>query len=201
MGKTDDLAGLSLEELWTLFPIFLTEHNPEWSAWFEEEKSRLEHFLPMDRIRRIDHIGSTSIETIWAKPIVDILVEMKPEADTPLKQEAAPFCREIKILLEQNGYICMSEDGDRLSFNKGYTPAGFAERVFHLHLRKDGDHDELYFRDYMCGHPDAAKEYEELKLRLWKQYVQDRDAYTQGKTELVTIYTETARKIYAGRYE
>lgn len=190
MEKADDLRELSLEELWALFPIFLTEHDPQWSGWFEEEKCSLEHFLPLDRIKRIAHIGSTSVETIRAKPIVDILVEMKPGKE-----------RETKELLEQNGYICMSEDGDRLCFNKGYTPAGFAERVFHLHLRAVGNHDELYFRDYMRGHPEAAKKYETLKLRLWKQYEHNRDAYTQGKTELVKEYTEKARKIYGGRYE
>ena len=49
----------------------------------------------------------------------------------------------------KNGYICMSQSENRLSFNKGYTENGFAERTFHLHLRYAGDNNELYFRDYL----------------------------------------------------
>ncbi len=85
---------------------------------------------------RINHIGSTTISSIWAKPIIDILVEVPKECELA----------RIKDLLIKNGYICMSKSADRLSFNKGYTENGFAEKVFHLHLRYIGDNDELYFR-------------------------------------------------------
>lgn len=95
----------------------------------------------------------------------------------------------VRTILEQNGYVCMSEKEDRLSFNKGYTPKGFAERVYHLHLRQDGDNDELYFRDYLRDYPDVAKDYEALKLGLWKQYEHDRDAYTDSKGGFVRKYT------------
>ena len=88
----------------------------------------------------------------------------------------------------------MSQSKKRLSFNKGYTENGFADRVFHLHLRYAGDNDELYFRDYLIEHPDVAKEYEKLKLELWKKYEHNRDAYTEAKTEFVRKYTEKARK-------
>lgn len=88
----------------------------------------------------------------------------------------------------------MSDSGERASFNQGYTESGFAEKVFHLHLRLAGDHDELYFRDYMNAHPEAAKEYEALKLRLWKEYEHDRDEYTRQKTEFVRNYTELGKK-------
>lgn len=67
---------MSLEELWQLFPIFLTEHKTFWSEWFEEEKSILEKILPQNQRTRISHVGSTFITNIWAKPIVDILVEI-----------------------------------------------------------------------------------------------------------------------------
>lgn len=94
----------------------------------------------------------------------------------------------------------MSQSKNRLSFNKGYTETGFAEKVFHLHLRYAGDHDELYFKDYLIEYPEAAKEYEELKLMLWKKYEHNRDAYTNAKTELVKKYTEKARILYGKRY-
>ena len=100
----------------------------------------------------------------------------------------------VSDVLESHGYICIKiESDDRRSFNKGYTPEGFAEKVFHLHLRREGDNDEICFCDYLNDHPDIAKEYEELKLKLWKKYEHDRDAYTDQKTEFVRKYTEIAK--------
>ena len=185
------LEEMSLEELWQLFPIFLREHQDEWKDWYEEERLRLLSFLSANQLVRISHIGSTSLETIWAKPIVDILLEIPKEADMAVMRD----------LLLQNGYLLMSESQGRMSFNKGYTPSGFAERVFHLHLRYEGDHDELYFRDYLQEHPAVAEDYEKLKLSLWKQYEHNRDAYTEAKTDFIKNYTEEAKKLYGRRYE
>ncbi|MEZ7555816.1 GrpB family protein [Streptococcus sp. 27098_8_134] len=185
------LEEMSLEELWQLFPIFLREHQAEWKDWYEEERLQLLSFLSANQLVRISHIGSTSVETIWAKPIVDILLEIPKETDMAVTRD----------LLLQNGYLLMSESQGRMSFNKGYTPSGFAERVFHLHLRYEGDHDELYFRDYLQEHPAVAEDYEKLKLSLWKQYEHNRDAYTEAKTDFIKNYTEKAKKLYGRRYE
>ena len=185
------LEEMSLEELWQLFPIFLREHQDEWKEWYEEERLRLVSFLPEHQIVRLTHIGSTSIETIWAKPIVDILLEIPKAADMAVMRD----------LLLQNGYLLMSESQGRMSFNKGYTPSGFAERVFHLHLRYEDDNDELYFRDYLQEHPAVAKDYEKLKLSLWKQYEHNRDAYTDSKTDFIKKYTKEAKRLYGRRYE
>ena len=96
-------------------------------------------------------------------------------------------------MLVKNGWVCMAGGETRLSFNKGYTPEGFAQRVFHLHLRFAGDADELLFRDYLRAHPEIAKEYEALKLSLWKPYEHDRDGYTAAKTLFVEKVTAAAR--------
>ncbi len=188
MGKK--LSEMSLIELWQLFPIYLTEHNASWAAWYAEEEVILAARLPAKWINRISHIGSTAIKGIWAKPIIDILVEVTPEADL----------HPLKPILEKVGYLCMSESSDRLSFNKGYSESGFAERVFHLHLRKAGDNDELYFRDYLNAHPDVATEYEKLKLSLWKPNEHDRDGYTEGKTAFVNEQTRKAKIEFQNRY-
>lgn len=182
------LSEMSLEELWQLFPIFLTEHRDCWHDWYAEEKALVRPLLPPQA--KIHHIGSTAVKSIWAKPIVDILAEVPEEYDLS----------DIKASLVSNGYICMAQSTDRLSFNKGYTENGFAERVFHLHLRYDGDNDELYFRDYLNEFPDAAGRYEQLKLELRKRYENDRDGYTNAKTDLVKKYTSEARARYGNRY-
>lgn len=175
------LSEMTLEELWQLFPIFLTEHKPYWTDWYNDEVKQIKSILPSNTIYH--HVGSTAIKDIWAKPIIDILIvvksvrQLKDTADT----------------LQKNGYIVMSENNIRVSLNKGYTENGFAERVFHLHIRLENDIDEIYFRDYLNTHPDIAKEYEKMKLRLWKEYEHNRDAYTDAKAEFVQKYTDLAK--------
>jgi GrpB-like predicted nucleotidyltransferase (UPF0157 family) len=185
------LSEMTLEELWELFPIFLTEHQLCWDSWYHEELCNLQQLLPARDIVRISHIGSTAVKLIWAKPIVDILVETTPDSDW----EA------VKNKLLQGGYLCMLENNRQISLNKGYTENGFAEKVYHLHLRREGDNDELYFRDYLLDHLQAAKAYEELKLNLWKKYEHNRDAYTESKTDFIQKYTREARKLYGRRYD
>lgn len=181
---------MTLEELWELFPIILSEHKSCWGHWYEEEKQNIMSLLH-DEILRISHIGSTAINSIMAKPIIDILVEIPKNVSMA----------DIKKKLADSGYICMWEGENRKSFNKGYTDKGFAEKVFHLHLRYYGDNDELYFRDYMNDHPALAKEYEKLKISLRKKYEHNRDAYTQAKTAFISKYTQSAKIKYVNRYE
>lgn len=143
------------------------------------------------KIIRISHIGSTAVNGIWAKPIIDILVEISHDESMPAVIELITKC----------GFIKMSESEGRVSFNRGYTENGFADKVYHLHLRFAGDNDELYFRDYLNDNPRIAKEYERLKLSLWHQFEHDRDGYTQAKTEFVKKHTADARILYKNRYE
>lgn len=177
------LSEMTLKELWELFPIRLTEHKENWKDWYHEEQEFLSSFLP--RMVRIYHIGSTAIHGIWAKPIIDILVV------APIKEH-----KTIKNLLVLNCYVCMAQNEARIDFNKGYTQEGFADRVFHLHLRELGDNDELYFRDYLNENLSIAKAYEQLKLSLWKPFEHDRDGYTERKFEFVRKHTQKAIKQY-----
>lgn len=188
MGKR--LAEMSLEELWALFPIQLTEHRDGWETRYQEMAELLEKKLSPYRVVRISHIGSTAVKSVWAKPIIDILVEIAPHENMAAVADA----------IVGSGFTKMSETEGRVSFNYGYTESGFAERVYHLHLRRAGDNDELYFRDYLNDHPGIAKEYEELKLKLWRQYERNRDAYTEGKSEFVRKHTADARREYGNRY-
>ena len=114
------LAEMTLEELWQRFPIELVPPRPEWPMMYADESAGLKNRLPADWIVRMEHIGSTAVGTIWAKAIVDILVETTGEADWEV----------LKILLLDAGYLCMSQSENRMAFNKGYTPQGFAPSVF-----------------------------------------------------------------------
>lgn len=187
---TKQLAEMTLEELWELFPISLVPHNPQWTDYFDEIAEELQETLTQFSVIRISHIGSTAIPDIWAKNIVDVLVEVGD--DTNLA--------EVARKLENNGFIRMSESDNRISLNRGYTPNGFTEKVYHIHLRHTGDNGELYFRDYLAEHADIAHEYEKLKLNLWKKHEHNRDAYTDEKTDFVNKWTEVAKVEYTDRY-
>ena len=182
MGRA--LTDMSLQELWELFPIILTPHCDCWSRWYAEEAHLLQSLLKDIPGVHLNHIGSTAIAGIWAKPIIDMLLEVRDKADMTL----------AAARLTDNGYILMSKEEARISFNKGYTEQGFAEKVFHIHLRLQGDNDELFFRDHLNMHPEIAKAYEALKLRLWKQYEHDRDRYTLEKSAFIIEQTGRAKK-------
>ena len=188
-----DLKEMSLEELWKLFPIMLQEHQPQWKLWYQEEAGQLRGVIG-ESLLALHHGGSTAVKGLLAKPTVDIFGEMdwqRPDRNTVER-------------LEADGWILMTEgeveNRRRLQFGKGYTPNGFAERVFHLHLRMPGDCEELYFRDYLRAHPKAAVEYGELKRSLQPRYEHDRDGYTAAKTEFVNACTQRAKEEFPHRY-
>lgn len=177
------LSEMSLEELWNLFPIFLVPHKERWKKQYEEMETMLRETFSQHDIR-ISHIGSTAIDNIYAKDIVDILMEVDNSTDL----------RDIAREAENIGFIRMSERKKRISLNYGYTPDGFADKVYHLHLRYKGDNDEIYFRDYLNTHPDIAAEYEKLKLELWKKFEHDRNTYTEAKTSFIKKWTVKAKE-------
>lgn len=168
----------------------IIKHDDKWKNYYKEIKALIMDLLPDYPVERISHIGSTAIQGIWAKNIVDVMVEISEKTDM----------EELAHVMERNGFIGMSAETNRISLNKGYTKGGFADKVYHIHLRYTGDNDELYFRDYLNEHPQVAKDYESLKLELWKKYEHDRDAYTDAKTEFIRKWTTESRRIYGDRY-
>lgn len=187
-----ELEEMTLAELWELFPIILKEHRWEYRKWYEEEEQQLTKLFADFPIQRINHIGSTSVEGLIAKPIVDILLELPDGYDM----------EDASARLKKAGWIVMNDDSESrtLDLNKGYTPKGFAEKVYHLHVRAIGDWDELYFRDYLRKYPEVARQYEELKLGLKEKYEHNRDAYTDEKADFVQKYSQKARQEFGSRY-
>lgn len=185
------LSEMSLEELWALFPIILRNYNPEWPQWYQEEEQLLLKVFSQ-KLVRIQHIGSTSVPGLMAKPTIDILLEASADCSP----------EELRGLGGQCGYVAMAESSQgayRLDMCKGYTPEGFAERVYHLHIRYEGDWDEPYFNEYLRRHPEKAAEYVALKVELQKLYEHNRDAYTGAKGKFVRECTIAARKELSGQ--
>lgn len=184
MDGKKELKDMTLEELWQLFPVVLTPHRPQWKEWAAREIMSLRRILA-DYAPLISHIGSTAVDGIMAKPIIDILIEMPADCDW----------RQVRGDMEKAGYLCMACNESRMSFNKGYTPEGYAERVFHAHVHEAGDNDEICFRDYLIAHPDVAREYEALKSALLPAYRHDRDGYTAAKSAFVKRIVELAKGV------
>lgn len=175
---------MTLEELWELFPLSLVDPKPRWEQQYEAMERKLSSMIPSASLVSIEHVGSTALETIKAKDIVDVLVVLEPDANM----------RAVAEELACQGFIQMSASDDRISLNYGYTPEGYAENVYHVHLRFAGDDDELYFLDYLKAHPEVAREYERLKVRLLSQFPHDRDGYTEAKSDFVRKWTEKAKQ-------
>ena len=87
-GSAKPLSEMTLEELWQLFPIVLSEHAPDWKQYYEEEKALLEKTFGRLLVR-IEHIGSTAVEGLIAKPTVDILLEADPSASPEAVRQTA----------------------------------------------------------------------------------------------------------------
>jgi GrpB-like predicted nucleotidyltransferase (UPF0157 family) len=184
MGKS--LDEMTDEERSQLFPVILSEHQPVWKKNYLKERAVVERAIGSHNIIRINHIGSTAIPGLLAKPTVDILVEIKDSTDTA----------RLVSNMQLEGYIYLQQPKNpppHMMFIKGYTPAGFKRQIFHVHVRYGGDWDELYFRDYLLAHPETAEEYGRLKLEQKQKYEHDRDAYTYAKTDFIKRITGLAR--------
>lgn len=182
------LKDLSLEELWELFPIYFTDYSESFKTIYSAEENILKALLG-NYIKRISHIGSTAINNIKTKPIVDILIEIDFDNKDIVKE-----------ILLNNDYILMVEASGKVSFNKGYTINGYADNVFHIHIKEYGDCDDLYFRDYLNDNYEKAKEYEKLKSELYEKSKPNRDLYTEGKKEFVNEIVNMAKEKYKSRY-
>lgn len=184
---TKQLGEMSKEELGKLFPINISLFNPIWSDLYLYEKNVIEKAIGLSNILRIRHYGSTSIPGIYAKPTIDILLEVFDNIDT---EELVDKFDNIDYKYSPQ----IDNPPPHMMFMKGYTINGFDGQTYHVHVRYSGDWDELYFRDYLILHPEVAIEYGNLKLKLKEEFEYDREAYTSGKSEFITKVTEKARK-------
>ena len=173
--------------------IEIKPYGSKWPDMFEQEKDHLLKCLPNELIKRIEHFGSTAIPGMAAKPIIDMLVEVTSLEQT--KEKVVP-------VLEAQGY----EYFWRPTFGDDTPPfyAWFIKRdskgirTHHIHMvEKDFEHwDRLLFRDYLIEHPQAARQYHDLKLKLANEFPNDRVAYTEGKTEFIVEIMQAAKKQY-----
>jgi len=180
------LDNLTEKEYGQLFPIIISEPIAGWVDLFNAEKIEIENAVGLSNIIRIEHIGSTAIPDLKAKPTIDILLEITDDAN---KNSIIDSLKSLSY-----HYIPKTENPpSHMLFVKGYTIHGFQGQAYHIHVRYKGDWDELYFRDYLIQNPNVVQEYASLKLKLVKVYENDREEYTNRKTEFIKHITDKAR--------
>lgn len=162
--------------------IFLVSYDPNWVSKFEEEKVLIQKTIGNFITGGIHHIGSTSIPGLSAKPIIDILVGVD-------SLEKTKPCIELLKEIEYCYYPYKTES------RHWFCKPSLEKRTHHVHLIETS-HPEfkavLAFRDYLITYPEKAKEYEDLKVELARKFANDREAYTEGKTNFVKAVTEQA---------
>ncbi len=155
--------------------VQLVPHRKEWAGMARHELGRLQRLLG-EHALRAEHIGSTAIPGIHAKPIIDLLLEV--DSLDELDQRSAS--------LQALGYECMGEFGipDRRYFRRNDG----GRRSHQLHAFERGSAHilrHIAFRDYLIAHPRAAGAYDEIKRRLANLYPADIEAYMDGKDPFI----------------
>lgn len=157
--------------------ISISPYDPKWPQKFQSEKARLLSIFTRDLLD-IEHIGSTAVPGLAAKPIIDMMAAVKSMnvADKLLEP------------LRGFGYVTPPECNANLPERRWLMRHANGHRTHHLHLvceSSEGWVRTLKFRDILRAHPEAAEEYRSLKVDLARTAGSNRDKYIQGKTSFV----------------
>jgi GrpB-like predicted nucleotidyltransferase (UPF0157 family) len=175
--------------------IYLAEYDPHWPSMFEEERDRLQAAIG-EWVADIQHVGSTAIPGIAAKPIIDIAVHLGSLAD-------ALKC--ITPLRGHLSYECLGEFGipGRIYFRKPTTSplpgqshdgVGRTHQIHMYELSHDQYEKQIVFRDYLRAHPDSMKAYEALKRELAARHSDNVELYAFAKSDFVQEILRRARQ-------
>lgn len=164
--------------------VRLVKHSSAWGRSFRREKRKLETVFGKEAID-IQHVGSTAIRAVRAKPVIDIAVTVS----------SLPRAKKMQLALRRIGYVLKKNDArtERLFFTKGPK----TKRTHYLHVGKVGSgyiEDMILFRDYLHAHKRAARDYDKLKTELSKVYSQKRGRYTKLKEQFVRKVVRQASK-------
>jgi GrpB-like predicted nucleotidyltransferase (UPF0157 family) len=164
--------------------IQLVPYDPRWPEMFRAEAERLRALLGAAAMR-VEHIGSTAVPGLSAKPVIDMLMEVASFEDAE---------RAVVPRLREAGWECRWRD-ERPPGHLMYARRDAAGvRTHHLHIAPAGHPTwgHLAFRDHLRTHPAEAREYERLKRQLASKYPDDREAYTEGKGDYIKRVTAEA---------
>ena len=158
-------------------PVVLAEYSPAWPGLFAEEERLLRHVLASETVA-IEHVGSTSVPGLVAKPVIDILLGVPALAE--IEKRLDP--------LRRAGFRYVPEFERTLPARRYFVKPDRRSATVHLHAVEQGGafwRDQLDFRDTLRGDRRLFAEYEALKRRLATQFPDDREAYTEAKASFI----------------
>lgn len=164
--------------------VELHDHDPAWPARFAQERDRLCGLFPGVFIE-IQHIGSTAVRGLAAKPIIDLLAGV--DSMRTAESIAEAICR--------SGYTTSIEFNASLTDRKWFMRWADGHRTHHLHVVVHGSaawHERIRFRDALCARPDLAARYVLLKAQLADAHAGDREAYTEAKAQFIRAALQDA---------
>jgi len=158
-------------------PVEIINYDPAWTTLFLNEKEEISQAIGQ-YVMSIEHIGSTSIVNMPAKPEIDILVGLAHLTDAaqcinPLAQIGYPYYQRFEATSPERRYFRKSE---------GVQP------LVHIHMveqTSDFYQGRIAFRDYMRSHPEVAAQYAAIKQNLVKKFGGDRLKYSEEKSSFV----------------
>ncbi|MEC1259627.1 GrpB family protein [Bacillus swezeyi] len=165
-------------------PIIIENANDSWLVQYEEEKKQLHEIFGKTALA-IEHIGSTSVPGLAAKPVIDLMAGVKHLGEVDRFIEP----------LQKLGYEHVIHEAfpARRFFRKGQWRAG----THHLHIyvfQSEEWKNQLRFRHYLREHLQTCKDYESLKKDLARRFPHDRTSYTKGKESFITAVIEKAKQ-------
>lgn len=166
-------------------PYRVVEYDPNWVIQFNNERENLQKAFGQTALD-IQHIGSTSIPDIWAKPQIDILIT------TPSLEEVD----KVKNNIENAGYT-HEVDFDKFNTRVFYKAKESEERLVTVHVLAIDDpraKQYIHFREYLCSHPEERDLYSKAKRDSFNEGKTDRVAYSAGKKAVLTQLLERAAK-------
>ena len=169
--------------------VTVVDYDPGWPAQFEMESDRLRKVLG-DEILSSEHIGSTSIPGMCAKPVIDILLVVRDIRRIDRFNES----------MHSLGYMAKGEFGIP---GRRFFLRGIPLRTHHVHMFQSGSPEiqrHRDFRDYLTAHPEVARRYCELKRELASRHEFDIDAYCQGKDEFMKSVEKKANEWASSRH-
>jgi len=197
LAERRELAAAALPEAWSGFattpgserqpdPIEIGEYDPAWPDRYERWRAAIAEVLG-EAALRIEHVGSTAVPGIPAKPVIDVQVSVADvERETDYVEQ-----------LESIGLQLRSRD----DVHRFFRPFPDRPRDVHVHVCGSGsewEREHLLFRDYLRAHPEARAEYAAAKHRAAELWADDRIAYTEAKTDTILGIMAAAERWVAG---
>jgi GrpB-like predicted nucleotidyltransferase (UPF0157 family) len=168
------------------YPVVIVDYDPRWPALYGAERARILEAVG-EWVVALEHIGSTAVPGLAAKPIIDLMGGVRRLADV------TPYIPPLRAL----GYRYVPDFEDVLPERRYFYKGDAQAHTYHLHIVERTDdfwRRHILFRDFLRAHPERMSAYDRLKRDLAARLGADREAYTEAKTAFIEAVVVEARR-------